>query len=281
MAAAEPPRFQAKSLQVFKSHDARQGVAVNKDYVYVVNNFRITKHDKKTGEALLQWDGGNDVTGPLKHLDSGMVYQGDIYAAHSNYPNFPMTSSIEIWDAETMEHKGSHSFGIDIGSFTWMDRYDGHWWGAFANYDKTQKNQHQPYGYTNHTQVVKMDDDFNILEKWTLPKGIVDLISPMSNSGGSWGKDGYLYITGHDNEEVYVMSLPKTSSELKWIATVDVPGMYGQGLAWDRTEKSPILWTIRKSDHTVNKVSMPEIKVRPTHAVEKINGPSDFNTKRK
>jgi hypothetical protein len=42
------------------------------------------------------------------------VIDGKIYAAHSNYRFFPMTSSIEVWDARTMEHVGSHSIGIRL-----------------------------------------------------------------------------------------------------------------------------------------------------------------------
>ena len=40
--------------------------------------------------------------GTVLHLDSAMVRDGKIYAAHSNYPDWPMTSSLEIFDAETM-----------------------------------------------------------------------------------------------------------------------------------------------------------------------------------
>ena len=50
-----------------------------------------------------------------------MLMDGKIYAAHSNYPDWPMTSSLEIWDAETMKHIGTHSFGIQWGSLTWVD----------------------------------------------------------------------------------------------------------------------------------------------------------------
>jgi hypothetical protein len=61
---------------------------------------------------------------------------GKLYAAHSNYPDWPMTSSMEIFDAETLQPVGSHSFGILYGSLTWVDWKDGHWWMTFANYDK-------------------------------------------------------------------------------------------------------------------------------------------------
>lgn len=56
----------------------------------------------------------------------------------------------------------------------------------------------------------------------------------MSNSGGSFGPDGWLYITGHDATEVYVMKLPSAGSILTWVATIWLPDIAGQGIAWDR-----------------------------------------------
>ena len=64
-----------------------------------------------------------DPLAPLIHLDSLMEHEGRLYASHSNYPVTPMTSSVEIWDAATMEHVATHSFGIYRGSLTWLDRH--------------------------------------------------------------------------------------------------------------------------------------------------------------
>ena len=41
-----------------------------------------------------------------------------------------------------------------------------------------------------------MNDAFQILQRWTLPEEILARMTPMSNSGGSWGRDGFLYLTG-------------------------------------------------------------------------------------
>jgi hypothetical protein len=129
---ADVPVFHAQTLSEFSAEDARQGVAVDDKFFYAISNFRISKHTKTDGRALLQWDGvGDDGKGPLQHMDSGMVLSGKLYAAHSNYPYWPMTSSVEIWDAASLEHIGNHSFGIDMGSFTWLDRHQGYWWGGF------------------------------------------------------------------------------------------------------------------------------------------------------
>ena len=267
----------ADTIDTFNTFDARQGIAVDQFYFYAVNNHRITKHRKSDGGPVLQWDGISE-EGPLIHLDSGMVWQGRLYASHSNYPGWPMTSSVEVWDVETMEHVASHSFGIGLGSFTWLDRYQGHWWGAFGNYDKVQKGQHEAYGKTVKTQVVKMDDQFRILARWTLPQGVLDRIAPMSNSGGSWGPDGFLYLTGHDHPEIYVMQIPEQGAQLRWVATVEAPDIHGQGIAWDRSSARRVLWGIRKRDRTVFRMAIPEVTLQPTLSVmSQIRGPGQFN----
>jgi hypothetical protein len=38
------------------------------------------------------------------HFDSLMELDGKLYASHSNYGTNPMTSSVEIWDVDAMQH---------------------------------------------------------------------------------------------------------------------------------------------------------------------------------
>jgi hypothetical protein len=258
--AADRPVFQARVLEEFDAAEARQGVAVDAGYFYAASNFAITRHDRRTGEQVGEWR-GRSAGDPLFHLDSLVADEGKLYASHSNYPEWPMTSSVETWNAETMEHIDTHSFGIYRGSFTWLDRHDGFWWGAFANYDKVQDGQAAAYGETDRTQVVKMNDQFSVIESWVIPRAILDRFRPMSNSGGSWGPDGFLYLTGHDLGEAYVMRLPQAGSVLEWLATVQIPVMEGQGIAWDRSSKEKRhLWAIVKKDRKVLKIEMPPIE---------------------
>ena len=260
-AAEAPPVYSAELVQTFEAGNARQGIAVDASYFYVVNNYTIEKHDKATGRIVARWSGQAEGD-PLIHLDSLVELDGRLYAAHSNYPVTPMTSSVEIWDADAMQHTGTHSFGIYRGSFTWLDRHGGYWWGTFANYDKVQPGETGAYGHTNNTQVVKFDDDFQVLQAWTLPREILDRMRPMSNSGGSWGPDGMLYLTGHDRGEVYVMQVPAAGATLDWVATVSVPVLEGQGIAWDRSAPGRYLWGINKAERKAVKVKMPVIDIR-------------------
>lgn len=226
----------------FAAVEANQGVGVDRDHFYAVDNTTIGKYDKRTGKLVRKWQG--DKNGPIEHLDSAMLMDGKLYAAHSNYPKWPMTSSLEIFDAETMTHIGTHSFGIQWGSLTWVDWHDGHWWMTFANYDRLLGPGKTPYGHKANTVMVKFSKDLRPLQSWTLPKAILDRFEDMSNSGGSWGHDGYLYLSGHDPAEIYRMRLPGAGSVLELVDVIPM-NIRGQGIAWDRSDPGVIYGIIR------------------------------------
>jgi hypothetical protein len=226
----------------FAIPEAYQGVGVDDRYFYAVHNRIIAKYDKKTGKPAGKWEGPKD--GAITHLDSALVMDGKIYAAHSNYPEWPMTSSLEIWDAATLKHIGTHSFGINWGSLTWVDFYNGHWWMTFANYDVPYGPNKTPYGYKTATQMIKFTADFKFVAAWVMPKTILDKFEKMSNSGGAWGPDGYLYLTGHDPAEVYKMRLPEAGSVLELVETIPA-NIRGQGIAWDRSDRGVLYGIIR------------------------------------
>lgn len=124
--AGSEQQLNSTTVRILDAPDANQGVAVDADYLYSIDNYSITKHNKPTGEPLLQWYG--DESGPILHLDGGVVIGDLLYAPHSNYPESPITSSVEIWNTTTMEHIRSHPFGIFRGSLTWIDQdADGTW----------------------------------------------------------------------------------------------------------------------------------------------------------
>lgn len=245
LALLGPAAWSAPALEQvgeFAVKEANQGVGVDAEHFYAVDNQVIAKYDKKTGKLVKKWQG--DKKGPILHLDSAMLMDGRIYAAHSNWPDWPMTSSLEIFDAATMEHVGSHSFGIQYGSLTWVDWHDGHWWMTFANYDRLMAPGKTPYGHKANTLMVKFTKDLRPLQSWTLPKALLDRFEDMSNSGGSWGPDGYLYLTGHDPAELYRVRLPKAGSVLEVVDVIPM-NIRGQGIAWDRSQPGVIYGIIR------------------------------------
>ena len=238
-AGAQPVLVQ---IGEFVAPEANQGVGVDAQHFYAVDNEAIGKYDKATGKLVKKWQGPKK--GPITHLDSAMLMDGKIYAAHSNWPEWPMTSSLEIFDAATMEHVGTHSFGIQWGSLTWVDWHDNHWWMTFANYDRLLGPNKTPYGHKANTLMVKLTRDFRPVQSWTLPKAILDRFEDMSNSGGSWGPDGFLYLTGHDPAELYRMRLPKAGSTLELVDIIPM-NIRGQGIAWDRSQPGVIYGIIR------------------------------------
>lgn len=254
----EPEPTASKLVRKLTIPEANQGIAVDAEHFYAIDNQTIAKYAKGSGERVSAWEGAED--GPIIHLDSGTVLDGLLYAAHSNYSELPMTSSVEVWDVKTMKHVDTHSFGIDWGSFTWLDRHDGFWWAGFANYNRVFGNNQTAYGNKYWTTIVKLDDDWQRLEAWTLPEGVLERFEDMSNSGGSWGPDGRLYLSGHDPAEVYVMELPKAGSVLQWMGTVELD-IAGQGIAWDRSRPDILYGIVRGEDDEPNQVTASRLDV--------------------
>ena len=270
-----PPTLHAELDRRFDAFDANQGVAVDAYYFYAVNNRTITKHRRSTGRPLLQFVSPED--GPIIHMDSGTVVGDRLYIAASNYDQAPETSAVEVFDTRTMRHIDTFSFGIERGSLTWLDRHEGAWWGGFANYDEVPDGASEPYGETVNTQVVKMNDRFHVEQSWVFPAQILDRFRPMSNSGGSWGPDGRLWLMGHDLDEAYVMTVPPAGSQLTWVATVILPSVEGQAIAWDRSGRHPTLWAIKRSTRQVLSFDAPYRAVTgPAGPGWRVVGPGHF-----
>lgn len=230
-----------KTVKTFEAKEAHQGIAVDAKFVYAINSRAIEKLDKNTGEFVAEW---NETTGRLNHFDGGVVVNDKLYCAHSNYPRIPMTSSIEIFDTKDLTHIGSHSFGIKYGSCTWADFHDNSWWVCFAHYDKFQEE----LTYDNRWSVlVKFDKNWQEQESWIFPDNVLAEFKPMSCSGGSWGPDGNIYVTGHDSAKVYVLQIPEMGSVLQFVKSVPVD-IRGQGIAWDRSGKKYLYGIERKQN---------------------------------
>ncbi len=228
-------------ISSFPAAEARQGVAVDATHFYAIDSRAIGKYDKQTGRFVAKWQAPKDSY--IIHLDSGMVVDGKLYCAHSNYPGWPMKSSVEIWDTETLTHLGTHDFGVRWGSLTWLDRHHGFWWAVFANYDQMVNGQR--YGGKENTILVKLNDDWRDLQTWTFPSTLLSRFGEMSNSGGSWGPDGRLYLTGHDAAEVYAVRLPENGGVLEFLETIPV-AITGQGIAWDRSAPGTLYGILRQ-----------------------------------
>jgi len=96
--------------------EARQGVAADDDFLYIISNHALGKYRKDTGVRVASWECPEGE--PRTHLNAGIVYKGRLYCAHSNYPGVPNLSSVEIWDTETLrQFSPSSLLGEDRRAF--------------------------------------------------------------------------------------------------------------------------------------------------------------------
>jgi hypothetical protein len=249
---ADAPAESARAPEIRRipAAEANQGVTADERFLYVIDNRVIGKYDRASGARVGGWEGTEG--GPIRHLNAGVVREGRLHVAHSNYPAVPMLSSIEVWDTETLRHLDSHSFGIHSGSATWVDFHDGSWWVAFANYDNRGGT---PGRGVEWSTVERFDRDWRQTGAWVFPDSLVSRFRPYSNSGGFWSSQGVLHVTGHDAPEIYLLRLPEAGSTLEWIGTIAAP-IEGQGIGRDpRDPKS--LFAIDRGRREVIELRLP------------------------
>lgn len=233
-------------IRRFPAPEARQGVAADDEFLYVISNHALGKYRKDTGARVAAWECPPGQ--PLTHLNAGIVHGGRLYCAHSNYPGVPNLSSVEIWDTATMQHVGSHSFGRADGSLTWLDRRNGRWIACFVHY--TGKGA-EPGRGAEWTRLVEFDDDWRQTGGWAFPADLTQKLAAhgFSVSGGAFGPGRFLYVTGHDDTALYVLAMPEAGPTLKWVATIPISAQ-GQAFSWDPRD-SNLLYTISKAGREV------------------------------
>ncbi|AZQ61350.1 hypothetical protein EI427_03660 [Flammeovirga pectinis] len=236
------------TIKIFDAPHARQAVCADSSFFYVIDNATIIKRDRKEGLEIKSWSDDR-----LHHLNSGFIKDSLLYCAHSNYPQIPMHSSIEIWNTHTLEHVGTHSFGIENGSCTWVVEKDNFYYVMFAHYNnegKKQKNRDVSW-----TQLIKYDKEWRRVAGWVLPKDLIDKVSPYSISGGILLEDGRLLCTHHHFKELYILSFPEMGSELIYEATISTE-IRGQGIYLDT---DGYLWGIDKKERKVIQTLLPQL----------------------
>lgn len=238
-AVPAPPVAELVPVQRLAAPEARQGVVADRRFVYVVANAEIGKYDRASGRRVAHWRGDSE---HFRHMNSCILRAARIVCAASNYPEVPQASSIEWFDTARMRHVASRSLGPGRGSLTWLDWHDGSWWACFAQYDGKGG---EPGRDHRDTTLVRFDAHFAEQGAWLFPQEVLARLAPYSSSGGVWGKDGLLYVTGHDRPELYALRLPRAGSRLEWVATLAMP-TGGQAIAWDRLYPRH-LWSIERS----------------------------------
>ena len=230
---------------------ATQGVASDGQSIFSISNHTIVRTDPATGKVLATWDGD---PAQFKHLNSCIARQGKLLCAASNYPTVPMESMIERFDARTLKYLGRQVLPNGPGSLVWVLRHKGAWWANFANYDGRGG---QPGRDHRFTTLVRYDDKWQETARWAFPEDLLTRFAPMSASGGSWGDDGLLYVTGHDRPELYALRVPDGGGVLEHVATITVPTA-GQAISWDPLQRR-LLWSIERATKAMVASTVPEI----------------------
>jgi hypothetical protein len=248
------PGWSFTEIRRLAAPEARQGVATDGKFLYAIGNHVLGKYRADTGECVARWEGPEG--GPIIHLNAGIVHQGRLYCAHSNYPGVPMFSSVEIWNTSDLKPTANHSFGRTDGSLTWIDRRNGRWIACFVHYGKKGG---EPGRGPEWTRIVEFDDDWRETGGWVLPANLVARLAARgySCSGGAVGPGGHLYVTGHDETELYVLDFPAAGPELSWVATVAVPAE-GQAFGWDPVNPDQLCMILKRTKEIiVGRVTMP------------------------
>jgi hypothetical protein len=210
--AAEPAWQQTGTVA---AEEAVQAAAADERHVYAITNSLVARYDRRSGQRLAK------SSGAALHLNSGFLWEGKLYCAHSNYPRQPEESEIKVLDLETMALSTFYRFAENRGSLTWAVRHDGAWWCNFAHYGADNAK----------TVLVRFDDQWQEQAAWTYPTEVVSRLGRYSISGGVW-RDGRLLVTGHDERAIYRLRLPEQGRVLEYIDALAAP-FTGQGIAVD------------------------------------------------
>lgn len=242
----------AEVLSRRPAEEARQGVAVDAAFLYAVDNAQIAKYDRKTGQKVAHFKGD-----PVKfpHMNSCAVIGAELVCAGSNYPATPMQSQVEVFDPETLSHVRTIALGPQPGSLTFVDRKDGSWWAGFANYDGRGGEPGRNHTFTT---LVRFDDQWRTLDRWTFPPEVLARMAPSSASGGAFGADGRLYVTGHDRPELYVLSVPEGGGVLQLVGTIPI-AVEGQAITFDRSAPG-VLFGINRASREVVAMKLPPVE---------------------
>ena len=243
------PLAPARTLRRFPAPEASQAVAVDERFFYAIGSTAIAKYDKATGNRIAGWKPGAGEH--VAHLNSGIIVDGALYCANSNYPETPMVSSIEVFDPAGMAHVKSIALPDTFGSATWVDRAGQKWWVAFAHY---AGKGGVPGRGPEATRLVRLSNDWKVEESFRFPPAVVERWGRMSSSGGVIVSPGVFLTTGHDAPEIYVLEVPGRGSTLRLRAIVPIESK-GQGIALDRTTAA--IYSIQRSTREVLVSSLP------------------------
>jgi outer membrane protein assembly factor BamB len=227
-------------VRTWKAAEANQGVAVDAEFFYAIDDRALGKYEKATGRKVGEWRA--PAGSPVKHLNSGVVVGGQLLVAHSNFPAKPDESTLEYFDVETLRPAGRKIFEQPPGSLTWLVPAGDGWLASFAHYRLNSD--------PGLSRLVRYDSRWNILATWTFPPELLARFGAFSCSGGGYALDGRIWVSGHDARELYVLELPPSGGQASWVGTVGFVSR-GQAFAWDPSRPQELYSIQRKTREVI------------------------------
>jgi hypothetical protein len=206
------------TTSLLASPHATQAAAADRDCVYAISSTTVARYERSTGRLL-----GVATAPGTEHLNSGLLHEGKLYCAHSNYPEMPTESDIRVFDPATNRIEVFHTFRDPPGSLVWCLLKDDRWWCCFAHYGEDNANT---------VLVEYADAGFEQeLRRFRFPAAVVADWDGMSGSGGIWDGDTLL-VSHHHFPVLYRLALPEAGDVLQFVAAHGCP-FPGQGFASD------------------------------------------------
>lgn len=227
-------------VRAWPAKEANQGVAVDAEHFYVIDDKALGKYEKATGRKVAAWQApkGSGVI----HMNAGVVVGGVLIVAHSNFPAKPDRDTLEYFDVATLRPTGRKEFVDPPGSLTWAVPDGDGWLVCFAHYASNSDPA--------RSRLVRYDAAWRRLAEWSFPPELVARFGRYSSSGGGLGPDGAVWVSGHDAKELYRLRLPAGGGVARWEGTVAFASA-GQAFAWDPARPQELYSIQRKTKEVI------------------------------
>jgi hypothetical protein len=201
----------------FFAPEAYQAAAADDDFIYAIEDTSIAKYSRRSFKLIAK------STGTAHHLNSGFVWEGKVYCAHTTPHG---ESEIMTLDPVTMVVGKFKDLSDHPGKITWVVRDAKFWWINFAFYGSDNAS----------TYLAKFDEEWRELGRWYYPREVVSDLRRQSISGGVV-LNSIVLATGHDKKVIYEMKFPAQGQVLQFVDAIPSP-FPGQGLATDPVSDS-------------------------------------------
>lgn len=215
--------------------DARKGVVADTEYFFAINTTSISKYDIRTGIHLKSINFEDHPR--IRNLTGGVIVNNRLYVANAPETDKHRQNTIEVFTKDLVYLYNINVTG-NTGSLTWIDYYDGKWWGCFAHFnDQVRYTAMVEFYHPNpNLEIIPHQKDlvnWHVKDRWFFPHKVSECFKPYSCMGGSFGPDGKLYVTGNNKNELYVLNFNQYSPIMALDHTKNVD-IEGKGICWDR-----------------------------------------------